>query len=106
MRVVLQVVLLAVLCFGINPVWGAGDDWKVKPTSADTSPYRVRLTPMVNGSPATSPSVRNLPRDGDRPRTQGILATTTWLKGAFSTETEVAANHAIAPEDDPSARMM
>jgi hypothetical protein len=106
MRVVLQVVLLAVLCFGINPVWGAGDDWKVKPTSADTSPYGVRLTPMVNGSPATSPSVRNLPRDGDRPRTQGILATTTWLKGAFSTETEVAANHAIAPEDDPSARMM
>ncbi len=35
-----------------------------------------------------------------------LLASTTWLKGAFSTETEVAANQGGPPGDDPSARMV
>jgi hypothetical protein len=50
-------------------------------------------------------SVRKLPPDAERPRTQGILATTTMLKGAFSAETEVAANKA-GLGDDPAARMV
>jgi hypothetical protein len=50
--------------------------------------------------------VRNLPPDTDRPRTQGILSKTTWLKGAFATETEVAANQGSVRGEDPSARMM
>ena len=99
-------VLLALLFLSNDPVWGSGEEWKVRPKPTDTSWYHTSLTPTIDGAPLAPPSVRNLPPETDRPRTQGILATTTWLKGAFSTEAEVAANHAAAPGDDPSARMM
>ena len=95
--------LLCVLLLGHDPVWAGGDEWKTSPKPADTSWYQARLTPMSDGVPMAPPNVRNVTPDTDRPRTQGLLASTTWLKGAFSTETEVAA---ISPGDDPSARMM
>ena len=91
---------------GHNPVFGGAGDWQASPKPADMSWYQASITPMVDGAPMAAPSVRNLPPDPERPRTQGILATTTMLKGTFSTETEVAANHATSPGDDPSARMM
>src|SRR6476659_898944 len=97
--------LLCMLLLVTNSAWAGGDEWRESPQPADTSWYRASLTPTVNGTPV-APSVRNVAPDTDRPRTQGLLASTTWLKGAFSTETEVAANQAISPGDDPSARMM
>jgi len=102
MHDILKFTLLCVLLLGHDPVWAGGDEWKTSPKPADTSWYQTRLTPMSDGVPM----VRNVTPDTDRPRTQGLLASTTWLKGAFSTETEVAANQAISPGNDPSARMM
>jgi len=40
--------------------------------------------------PTTSPRLRDLSPETDGPRTKGILAKTTWLKGTFVTETEIA----------------
>jgi hypothetical protein len=97
--------LLSMLLLVHNAAWADGDAWRADPQPADTSWYRTSLTPTVDGAPVT-PSVRNLALDRDRPRTQGILASTTFLKGAFSMETEMAANHTVSPADDPSARMM
>jgi hypothetical protein len=56
-------------------------------------------------------NVRDLALDTERPGTQGILASTTWLKGAFAAETEVANNRGgnSIPDDthaDPADRMM
>lgn len=87
-----------------NAVWAGDNDWLKSPKPADTAWYRASLTPTVNGAPIT-PNVRNLNPDTDRPRTQGLLASTTLLKGAFVTETEVAASKG-GLGDDPSARMM
>ncbi len=42
--------------------------------------------------PALSPRLRDMTSDTDRPRTQGIQASSRWLKGAFMTEAEVANN--------------
>src|SRR5215831_20379140 len=42
--------------------------------------------------PVLSPRLRDLSPDTDRPRTQGIQASSRWLKGAFATEAEVANN--------------
>ena len=40
--------------------------------------------------PSPAPPSRPLSPETDRPRTQGLLASTTWLKGTLVTETEVA----------------
>src|SRR5215472_7768519 len=42
--------------------------------------------------PALSPRLRDLSSDTDRPRTQGIQASSRWLRGIFVTEAEVANN--------------
>jgi hypothetical protein len=97
--------LLSILLLVTTSAWAGGDEWRESPKPADTSWYRASLTPTVNGTPV-APSVRNVAPDTDRSRTQGVLASTIWLKGAFSTETEVAANRAASPADDPSGRMM
>ena len=115
-----------------SPVWGSGDEpdrisqrwassfagqeWQIDPKPAETSAYEASITPTVAASPVAPASVRDFKLDTDRPRTQGILASTTWLKGAFSTETEFAANRGGSVDfrndlpadagDDPSTRMM
>jgi hypothetical protein len=105
MHDILKCALLCVLLFVHDSVLGSEEEWKTRPMPAETSPYRASVVPTIDGTPVT-PSVRNVGIDTDRPRTQGILASTTWLKGAFAAETEVAANQSVSPGDDPSARMM
>ena len=100
-----KVSLIALLLMIHNPVWGATHDWQASPKAADTSWYQASITPTADGAPIPPPSVRSLQRDPSRPKTQGILATTTMLKGAFSTDTEVVAKKATLG-DDPAARMM
>src|SRR4029450_12388572 len=78
----------------------------MSPKRAETSPYQTSVIPMADGAPIAPPSVGNLASQTDRPRTQGLLATTTWLKGAFATETEVVANQGGPGGENPSPRMM
>jgi len=122
MHNILKSALMAVVFLVASPVWGSGDEpdrisprwassfagqeWQVRPKPAETSVYQASLTPTVDASPIAPASGRDLKLDADRPRTQGVLASTTWLKGAFSTETEAAANQGGSTGDDPSTRMM
>jgi len=99
----LTITSLAVMMLFTPPAWGSGDKWQMSPKPADTSVFQANLLPMVDGSPV---NVRNLGPHADRPHAQGILATTTWLKGAFSTEAEVNANQGSQEGDGLSARMM
>lgn len=89
-----------------SSVWASEDEWQVRPKPVETSLYQASLTPTVDASPIAPVNVRNLNPDVDGPHTQGILASTTWLKGALSTETEVVANQGVSAGDDPSTRMM
>jgi hypothetical protein len=85
----------------------------LKPAPGDT--YQMIVAPTFYTRPTTLANVRELTLDAEHRRTQGMLATTTWLKGAFSTEAEVAINqgphgafHQGIPGDsrnDPSTRM-
>ncbi len=52
--------------------------------------YQTSLTPTFFALPVGSPRLRDLAPESDQPRTQGLLSSTTWLNGAFITETEVA----------------
>ena len=132
MHNILKSALVPVVFLVAIPVWGsgnepdrisqrwassfAGQEWQVRPKPVETSVYQASLTPTVDASPIAPASVRDLKLDTDRPHTQGILASTTWLKGAFSTETEFAANqggavdfrNGLPPDarDDPSTRMV
>ena len=129
---ILKSALMAVVLLVASPVWGsadesdpisqrwassfAGQEWQIGPKPAETSLYQASLTPIVYESQIAPASVRDLRLETDRPRSQGILASTTWLKGAFSTETELAANQGgtvgfpnglpTDAADDPSTRMM
>lgn len=102
----------------ISPRWSPivlGQDWPMSPKPAATTGYQADVRPTFYAAPINPASVRDLALEPNRPRTQGLLATTTWLKGAFSTEAEVAANqagtgeiHNVMPDKgaDPSSRMM
>ena len=104
MRDTIKIAVFSWLFLGGNPIWAS--EWQPSPKPADTSGYQATLAPTVNGAPLATPDVRNLPPDSDRRHTQGFLATTTWLKGAFSTETEVATDQGGVRGNDPSAGMM
>ncbi|HEV2173495.1 MAG TPA: hypothetical protein VGR71_08010, partial [Nitrospira sp.] len=132
MQHILKSGLMVAVFLVASPVWGSGDEpdrisqrwpssfagheWQISPKPPETSLYQASLTPTVYESPIAPASVRDLTLDADRPRTQGILASTTWLKGAFSTQTEVSANQGGSVDfrsglpadagDDPSTRMM
>jgi hypothetical protein len=106
-----QAVLLAVVILIARPAWGGENEWRMSPKPVQASVFQARLTPTVNGSPiggsSIAPtSVLNLHSNMARPLFNGLLASTTWIKGAFSTETEVTANQTISPGDDRSTRMM
>jgi hypothetical protein len=97
---------IMVVFLAANPVWGGANEWQVRPKPAETSLYESRLIPMGDGSPTAPMSMQKLGSDPDRSRTYGLLSSTTWLKGAFSTETEVAANEGDSRAAQPSARML
>jgi hypothetical protein len=67
-------------------------NWESPKAAAVLGGYQATLKPTVFAVPSTPTSVHELTWELDRPRTQGLLATTTWLKGAFSTEAEMASN--------------
>src|SRR5574340_62418 len=64
--------------------------------------------------PQTSTRLKDLVPDSDRPQTKGIVAASTWLKGQFTREGEVAKNATsdagmasrIDQRDDGSKRMV
>ena len=96
--------------------WFSGQELLTSPKPAATSAYQATITQTFYSPPSAPTSGRSLALDITRPRPQGLLASTTWLNGAFSTETEVANNQGGAvgfqqsipgeTRDDPSARMM
>jgi hypothetical protein len=94
---------LAIVMLLASPVWGTGDKWDVSPKPPETPVFQTNLVPLTDGAPL---DVRKFEPHPDRPRTQGILATTTWLKGAFSTETEVNTNQRSPRGDGHSGRTM
>jgi hypothetical protein len=128
----MPVLLVYLILFLASPVWGVEGPFDPlsarwaswfsdqgvpqSPHPAATTAYQVTLTPTFHGRPSALASVRELSRDLERPRTEGMLAKTIWLKGAFTTETEVATNQsgddsihssvASHSVNDPSTRMM
>jgi len=94
--------------------WFSAQALSAGPKQAAATPYQATLTPTFYTRPGAPANLRDLTLDG--PRTRGLLSTTTWLSGAFSTEAEVAANQEDAarianrmPGDtgqDVSTRMM
>jgi len=54
--------------------------------------YQASLTPTSFTPPVTPSRLKDLTPETERARTQGLLASVTWLKGTFVTETEVANN--------------
>ncbi|HEU4685855.1 MAG TPA: hypothetical protein VFS39_15225 [Nitrospira sp.] len=98
--------LLSVVLLAPGPVWGGEEVWQAKPKPAETSIYQGTVTPTVDASPITPLNVWTLTPGIDRPRTEGILGSATWLKGAFTTETEIAANQGMSTGDESATRMM
>lgn len=105
MYVYAKVVALAMVILIARPASGGEDEWRMPPKPVQTPVFQADVTPTINGSPVPPTSVRNLPWSAERPGVNGLLASTTWLKGAFATETEVAANQTILPGADRSTRV-
>ncbi len=72
-------------------------------TQATDSVYQLTTAPTFFASPVVSPRLRDLSSETDRPRTQGLLTSTVWIKGNFVTEAEVASNQGWS--DSLQARM-
>jgi hypothetical protein len=110
MRRTLPIVALVLLtfCF-ISQAWCSDDQpfeqmarrWAAalseQPSSASPSTsqsslpiFQTSVTPTFTLLPALSPRLRDRSPETDGPRTKGFLAKTTWLKGIFVTETEIA----------------
>jgi hypothetical protein len=105
MYVYAKVVALAMVILIARPASGSEDEWRMPPEPVQTSVFQADLIPTINGSPVPPTSVRNLAVSAERSGVNGLLASTTWLKGAFSTETEVAANQTILPGPDRSTHV-
>jgi hypothetical protein len=91
--------------------WFSAQELQTSTQPAETPVYQATITPTFYTPPIAPANVRDLSLDTNRPRTQGVLASTTWLKGAFATETEVATNQGgnSIPgdtQDDPANRMI
>jgi hypothetical protein len=96
----------------IPPRWSSsteGPQTSAQPAQAPV--YQTNVTRTSYTPPIVPANVRDLSLDTNWPRTQGVLASTTWLKGAFVTETEMAHDQreSSIPEDireDPASRLM
>jgi hypothetical protein len=99
----LRCVLPGLMLFAAaHPVVKSADIWYAAPKPVQAS-SRTSLTPTVDGTPmASNGGTQSL----DNPRTQGVVASTTLLNGALSTETEIAANRSGPAGEDPSGHMM
>ena len=67
-------------------------DLRTQSKQPTPSLYQTSLTVTSFTPPTTSPRLRDLAPETNQARTQGFLSSTTWLNGAFVTETEVAQN--------------
>src|SRR5262245_14642740 len=66
-------------------------DPTVPSSNATLSPlFQTAITSTFALAPVLSNRLRDLSPETDGPRTKGILAKTTWMKGTFVTETEIA----------------
>lgn len=79
--------------------------------SAQAPVYQTTVTRTSYIPPIVPANVRELSLDTNRPSPQGVLASTTWLDGAFMTETEMANDQRESSipgdtQDDPASRMM
>lgn len=72
--------------------WFSSQDWQSSPMPARSRSSKATLTPTVYTKPSTPASVRDLTRDLSPSRTEGLLASTTWLKGTLAAETELSSN--------------
>jgi hypothetical protein len=105
----LKLPLVIVLALCTLPAWGndqsisdpiaqrwAGlfpdPDLRTQSKQPTPSLYQTSLTVTSFTPPTTSPRLRDLAPETNQARTQGFLSSTTWLNGAFVTETEVAQN--------------
>lgn len=104
MPVSLRCVLPGLMLLAANPVVKSADIWQPTPKPPLAS-YQTRLSPTVDGAPMVS-SVGTPTAALGTPRTEGVVASTTLLNGALTTETEVAANQSGQAGGDPSGRMM
>src|SRR5689334_9892770 len=69
---------------GSQPWWLSSQGLQTGPKPAATPVYQGSLTQTFYTPPIVPADVQMLVPDSDRPRTQGVLASTSWLKGAFS----------------------
>ena len=91
--------------------WFSAQGLQTSAQPAQAPVYQAKTTLTSYTAPVAPANVRDLSLDTDRPRTQGVLTSTTWLKGAFVTETEMANNQRGSSipgdtQDDPASRMM
>ena len=93
------VLVISLISLIAGPVWSSGvpprwSSWfsaqglQIVPTPAQTPLFQTTVTQTSSTLPVAPANVRNLALDTEWPGTQGILASTTWLKGAFAAETE------------------
>lgn len=98
----------------VSPRWASwfyAQEPQTTAQPAQAPVYQAHVTRTSYTPPVAPRNVRDLVIHTHRPRTQGVLASTTWLKGAFMTETEMADNQRenSIPGDtreDPASRMM
>jgi hypothetical protein len=93
------------------PSWFSAQGLQTTAQPAQAPAYQSNVTRTSYTPSVTPANVRDLSVDIDRSYAQGVLAATTWLKGAFVTETEMANNQRGSSipgdtQDDSASRMM
>jgi len=105
--------LVLLISLLVPPAWGGNEsvsgsvpqrwaglfsDQGLQADSKQAAPplYQTSLTTTFFPPTVTSPHLRDIAPETNQPRTQGLLSSTTWLKGTFVTETEVAQSQAGA----------
>jgi hypothetical protein len=91
--------------------WFSAQGLETSAQPAQAPVYQATVTRTSYTPPIVPANVRDLSLDTNRPRSQGVLASTTWLNGAFMTETEMANDQRESSipgdtQDDPASRMM
>lgn len=79
----------------ISERWAAlfsGQESSDRATHSAASLSQTNLTPTFFAMPVVSTRLRDLSPETDQPRTRGLQAATTWLKGKMTTEAELANN--------------